>query len=117
MIKPTTIQLSSLVMAWGQDNFNDLFKETVSNISSDQLPLQQALSQSSYVSNSPLNVLVLETKANEQSIYVKAGIFFQGLIPGCNCADDPTPEETYNEYCECHFVICKLSGETSVTPL
>jgi hypothetical protein len=45
------------------------------------------------------------------------GVFFSGIITGCSCADDPTPVETQNEYCELLFAIDKATAETTITLL
>lgn len=79
------------------------------------LPLQQGLSRSSHVSGDALEAVVLGAAEEAQCIRVKAGIFFQGIIAGCSCADDPTPVDEQTEYCVLQFDIDKQSADTVVT--
>lgn len=82
-----------------------------------QLPLQQGLSQSSYVSESNFSVIVLNVFDSTDVIRVKAGIFYAGVIAGCSCTDDPTPLDEQTEHCELQFEINKLTAETEINLL
>lgn len=79
------------------------------------LPLQQALSISSTVTDRPIQAMILATQEEADMIRVKAGIFYTGVISGCSCADDPTPIVEQNEYCVLQFCIDKASAEAAVT--
>ena len=57
------------------------------------------------------------TYARANSILVKAGIFYTGIIAGCSCADDPTPLDEQNEYCELELNINKETAETTIVLL
>ena len=81
------------------------------------LPLQQGLSLSSYVGKSPVSAIILNTTEKTDSIQIKAGIFYTGIIAGCSCSDDPSPTDEQNEYCEVQFTINKTTAETTVTLL
>lgn len=81
------------------------------------LPLQQGLSLSSYVGKSPVSAIILNTTEKTDSIQIKAGIFYTGIIAGCSCSDDPSPTDEQNEYCEVQFTINKDTAETTVTLL
>ena len=81
------------------------------------LPLQQGLSLSSYVGKSPVSAIILNTTEKTDSIQIKAGIFYTGIIAGCSCSDDPSPTDEQNEYCEVQFTINKNTAETTVTLL
>ncbi len=78
------------------------------------LPLQQGLSHSSYVSDSPFSVVLLELVRSDGKIRLKAGIFFAGIISGSCCADDPTPCDELTEYCELEFLINPDDGEAEI---
>ncbi len=47
-------------------------------------------------------------------IRATAGIFYAGIIPGCSCADDPSPAHEYAEYCEVRLEIDRLTAETEI---
>ena len=61
--------------------------------------------------------MILNTAEENDSIQVKAGIFYTGIIAGCSCSDDPSPTDEQNEYCELQFIINKNTAETSVNLL
>jgi hypothetical protein len=65
-----------------------------------QLPLQQALANSSTVFGDRIEVMVIASEADGDRIRARVGVFFSGIVAGCSCADDPTPVEAQNEYCE-----------------
>jgi hypothetical protein len=44
--------------------------------------------------------MVIASEADGDRIRVRVGVFFSGIVAGCSCADDPTPVEAQNEYCE-----------------
>jgi len=106
------ISLIQSINAWDSTDFESVFKTEVSNLDHACLPLQRGLSQSSYVSEEPFKPVVLNSSEDDLSIKVKAGIFYTGIIAGCSCADDPTPLDTQNEYCEVLFCLNKSTGET-----
>lgn len=104
------MRLEKTLAAWQTADFEDIFKREVGQLGVEQLPLQQALSQGSYASDRQLKVLVISASASQDSIQVKAGIFFTGIVPGCACTDDPAPDNEYTEYCEVLFTIDQQSA-------
>jgi hypothetical protein len=108
------IILAESLKAWDSPGFEQTFSAEVRALDSTQLPLQQALSQSSYVFGNDFTVIILNTYETEHNIEVKTGIFYSGIIAGSCCADDPTPMDQQTEYCELQFVINKLSAETTI---
>lgn len=111
------MKLQNIVNAWGETDFAHIAKKEIESIDSTHLPLQQGLSLSSYVSDNPFSITVLKTTENDNSIIIKTGIFFSGIIAGCSCADDPTPLDEQNEYCEIQFTINKNTAETRISLL
>lgn len=81
----------------------------------DQLPLQQGLSASSYALDHDLRAVMLKVTHEGDVIQVKAGIFYTGVISGCNCADDPTPVDEQPEYCEVQIDINVSTAETYIS--
>lgn len=92
-------------------------KADIEKLSHDQLPLQQALAHSSMVTATPFQAVILNTTVSDNEILLKAGIFYTGIIAGCNCADDPSPADEVNEYCEVEFTINRDSGKAIVSLL
>jgi hypothetical protein len=108
-------KLDSSLLAWNTDSFVQTFKKEVCSLKTGQLPLQQCLSNSSYALDDKLSITILNVTNDDRYISVKAGIFFTGIIAGCNCADDPGPVDEINEYCEMLFSINRKNAETDVS--
>ena len=111
------IKLNNALVAWGSSQFNEILKKELELLNAEQLPLQQGLSSASYALDNKLSVMVISTTDNADLIIVKAGIFYYGIIAGCSCADDPTPDNEYNEYCEVQIEINKITAETQIVLL
>ena len=109
------IQLDKSLEAWGTPDFKDVLKQEVAQLDYALLPLQQGLTTGNYVSVAPITVTINRVTEMEKVIRVNAGIFYQGIIGGCSCTDDPTPISDINEYCEVHLDIDKASAMTEVT--
>lgn len=111
------IQLSKSLHAWKTQGFKDTLKHELEQLEVQVLPLQQGLSQSSYATDSKFQVMIISVVEEPEFIRAKTGVFYTGLIPGCSCADDPTPVSEYSEYCELQFDISKKTAEATVTLL
>ena len=109
------LKLSLTIQAWGTDTFRDVCIQEICNAGADELPLQQGLVHSSYAINDTLTATLLNFRSDDVNLYIKAGLFYTGVIAGCNCADDPTPVEENNEYCEVLFCVDKKTAETTVS--
>jgi len=109
------ILLPESLAAWGKPAFDDAFKREVQKLDADLLPLQQCLSLSSHVADSPFSVRILDLSETPDRLLVKAGILYAGIIAGCSCADDPTPISEQTEYCEVMFEINKLTSQATVS--
>ena len=108
------IKLDKSLRAWGTPGFEQVLKQEVLLLGADQLPLQEALANSSSVSDDTFTVVINRVTELEKVIRVRAGIFYEGVIGGCNCADDPTTASGINEYCEVQLDIDKLSAVTEI---
>lgn len=107
------LTLENSLAARGTPVFDAVFKAELA-LHAAELPLQQALQQCSSVADTPITVLIQRTLDDGRAIRVTAGIFYEGLLGGCACANDPTPENPYTEYCEVEVVIDIASGEAQV---
>jgi len=108
------ITLKQSLASWGDAAFERDFCAEVEGLPAAALPLQAGLAHSSAVAEEPFRVLVMASEERPQGVWVKAGIFYSGVIAGCNCADDPTPVETQQEYCELEFVIERQTARATV---
>lgn len=107
----------SALKAWGTPEFETVLKDDIQNIDAELLPLQDGLSQTSYVVDGDISVMILNVTETEHEIHAKTGVFYAGVIAGSCCADDPTPVCEQTEYCEMQFDINKVSAESTVTVL
>lgn len=105
---------SLAVSHWGQADFEAVLLGLLSTTDTNTLPLQQALRHSSMSTDQGISFMVLSRTADKHAIHVKLGLFFQGVIAGCNCADDPSPVEGQTEYCELLLSITKANGQAAV---
>ena len=108
------MQLSKALNAWNTPAFEQVLKQEIQSLDGKLLPLQQGLSHSSYACEENFSVVILSVSGGAASICVKSGIFYTGLIPGCSCADDPTPNNETAEYCEVEFEIDTTTAQTRV---
>lgn len=108
------IRLSKTIQAWGAANFDEIFKEEIQKLDRNLLPLQAGLSQSSYVSDDELKVILISASEKDNNIAIKAGVFYSGIIAGSCCADDPTPVDHQTEYCELLIELDKSTAEASI---
>jgi len=105
------------VAAWGTPAFNDVLRHELEQLDRSRLPLQQCLTTTSYPGNGPVQIMVLNASARDGRIRARTGVFFSGVIAGCNCADDPTPVEEQQEYCELEVDIDPVTAQATLTPL
>ena len=59
--------------------------------------------------------MILGVAEEPECIRVRAGIFYTGVISGCNCADDPSPVDEQNEYCVVQIDINRTTAESTVS--
>lgn len=109
------IQFKKTLGVWNTPLLGSIFKQEVAEMDPGVLPLQQGLTISSQVSDWPVQAMILDLSEDARAIRIKAGIFYRGIVAGCNCADDPTPIAEHNEYCVVQFCIDKHSAEATVT--
>lgn len=108
------IRLPNALRAWNSPEFEEVIKQEIGQLYAAQLPLQQGLKTSSQAVDDAFTAMLLGANEAQGYIRAKVGIFYYGLITGCSCADDPTPIEPQNEYCEMIFIIDKSTAETSI---
>jgi hypothetical protein len=108
------IRLDKALQAWGRPDFETVLKSEVAQLGAACLPLQQGLSGSNYVADVPVTPVIHGVVETGNAIRIRAGIFYQGIIGGCNCADDPGPSGEINEYCEVQIEIDKATATAKV---
>lgn len=109
------VKLATALQAWGRSDFNQVLKNEIESLDASLLPLQQGLKHSSMANGENLSCVILKTVDDTDNIFVTAGLLYTGVIAGCNCADDPTPVDENNEYCEVLFCINKTTAVTIIS--
>lgn len=108
------IRLDKAARAWGTPDFEAVLKQEVAGLRPGELPLQQGMTAGNYVLDAPVTLVVNRVEAADRLIRVRAAIFFQSVIAGCSCTDDPTPMSELNEYCE---VRLEIDRDTAITEI
>ena len=109
-----SLRLEQSLKAWNTGQFGPVFQQEVAGLTLDELPLQQALNMGSHALQDRIQVMVNHSEESSDHVQVRAGIFFESIIAGCSCADDPTPIDTQSEYCELEFTIDKATAQTAI---
>lgn len=107
-------RLPASLSAWGASGFEDTFKREVEALGIEGLPLQHYVSAGSYVLPLPITAILLGTEECNGTLCIRAGIFFKSTIAGCSCADDPSPPNELDEYCELRFEIDPSTATTLI---
>jgi hypothetical protein len=107
-------RLEATLRAWNTPEFGATLKREVASLGSRLLPLQQAVSTTSVALDTPVTVILHESSETNDAVIVRIGVFFEGIVTGCSCADDPNPIEPQNEYCEFELAIDKITADTTL---
>lgn len=110
------LHLPNTLRTWNSPSFAATLVSELAD-QRDMLPLLALATGSSAVSDEAITVMLLQAWEDVAHRYVKVGIFFSGIVAGCNCADDPTPVEARPEYGELRLRIDPVSAATTITPL
>lgn len=113
MNRPSTFKLSKAVASADLSEAAAMLKQELEQVYGLHLPLQQGLTRSSYTDGENFGVTILSVQRDANGLHAKVGILYQGIIAGCSCADDPTPQSTIDEYCEIELVVAE-NGNTTV---
>lgn len=109
------IRLDKALRAWGSPDFKTILKHDIESMDAELLPLQQGLTIGNYVIANQHTAMINSASEAGNLICVTAGIFYQSVISGCSCADDPTPVNENNEYCVMRLDIDKVTAATAVS--
>jgi len=103
--------------AWGTPAFEPALKSEIERLTPNELPLQRGLASGSHALETDIEAMILSVSETDVYIVAKAGIFYRSVIAGCSCADDPTPIDERNEYCEVELKIDKSTAATTIALL
>jgi len=101
-------KLTNSLNSWGTEQFKQVLKQEIEALGNDVLPLNQATCQGGLADDSNISALINSITETDTQLLIKVGVFFNEIIAGCNCGDDPASENTY---CELLVSINKSSAE------
>ena len=93
---------------WGSDSFAQTLKDEIECLQKGELPLEQGTSQGGHVDDSNISATILSIVDGDELIQAKVGVFFDEIVGGCSCGDEPITE---NAYCEIQVSIDKKTAE------
>ena len=93
---------------WPSDAFARALKNEIESLAPGTLPLDKGATCGGHVDDSRITAIVLRSGDDGSAIQADVGIFFDEIVGGCSCGDDP---ETRNAYCEIRVRIDKATGE------
>jgi hypothetical protein len=103
------IKLLNSLKSWGSEGFKKTLKQELESLADGSLPLDQATCQGGKADGSNISALINSATENSTHLAVNIGIFFDEIIAGCNCGDDPMEDNTY---CDLVVSIDKSWAET-----
>jgi len=96
-------------------NFAEILRDELASFAINDLPLQQCMARCNYVPDQKPDILILSVIDSDIDKQIRVGIFFDGIIAGCSCADDPTPVDSITEYCEFLLRMNRQTGAVKIT--
>ncbi|HHO59522.1 MAG TPA: hypothetical protein ENJ64_04715 [Thiotrichales bacterium] len=106
--------LEQSLQAWNTDEFARVLKQEVCR-QADQLPLQQGLQHSSIALRDRLSATIMKVSEDPDSLRIRIGLFYTGIVAGCSCSDDPTPVDEVTEYCDVLICLDRITAQATVT--
>lgn len=104
------IRLPQALRDWSDRAFEHSLKAELLALEAGILPLQQGVSRGGYVDASNLEITLLSRSETPEQLSVRVGLFFNEVVAGCSCGDDPVVEPVY---CELRIRIDKRDAGAS----
>jgi hypothetical protein len=108
------IRLVQSLAAWGAPEFEARLKQEIEAFDIAKLPLVAAMTNGSVPLEGSVEAMIRNASEDDFCIRVRVDLFFKSLLAGCACANDPTPENENNEYCEIELMIDKQTAEAGM---
>lgn len=105
--------LAAALRDWNSEVFAETLKNELEALPPGSLPLLQAASRG-VPDDRELRVMLLHAADHQDGIQAKVGVFFNEILAGCNCGDEPT---SLQSYCEMQVSIDKTTAEAEFSVL
>lgn len=97
---------SALLDAWGTPDWDDALARFLSSVEARSLPLTRLLSYGSFPLEEGMVLRLLSaTRPQDGVLLLKVAVFFDSVLAGCSCADDPSGESVFAEYGELELLL------------
>jgi hypothetical protein len=90
------MRLPRSLAAWGSDAFPATLADEVGTLYPTEVPLHR-LASTGHALDTRLSVTLIGSRETDEGIGVRLGIFFEEILPGCSCGDEPEPRPAYGE--------------------
>lgn len=107
------IRLPVALAAWGSDAFTAAVEAEVQALGPVALPLHR-LASTGHALDARVSVTLIASRESEKTIVVRLGVFFEEILPGCSCGDEPEAQPAYGEMV---LSIDKLTAQAFFEPL
>lgn len=91
------IRLQKTLEAMHSDQISRVLKREIEMLGQGILPLHLGTQHGGMVDDGNITVTVNKVSSSEKELTASVGIFFNEIVGGCSCGDDPV---TQNAYCE-----------------
>jgi hypothetical protein len=108
------IALPRALAAWCSPGFAATLAAELQGLPPGSLPLQQGLRSGSVALEDGIGFSLIAAGSDAAHIDLRVGVFYSGIVAGCNCADDPSPVEPVPEYCELALSIDRATAQARV---
>jgi len=108
------MNLLRVLVSWPTVDFKSVLNKELQQVDKSEWPLQQALAMSNRVADTDISFMLLNADETQQALVLTVLVFYNGMVSGDCCADDPTPICELPEQCKIRLTIHKPAGETDV---
>jgi hypothetical protein len=94
------------------ESLSQALKGEIENLPPGALPLERALTQGGRVEAGGVTATVISLAESETGIRARVGIFFDEIVGGCSCGDEPF---SHNVFCEMQVDVDRETAEAAFT--
>ncbi|CUA94517.1 hypothetical protein [Thiomonas bhubaneswarensis] len=109
-----TLTLPETCNAWSRPDFGAVLLAELRQADALHRPLQQGMRRGSHALTDDVALLVLQRGEQDDGLWVKAGLSYFSIDPGCACEADPTPMSELPEYVELRIAIRRSDGAATL---
>lgn len=110
-VRARVVILRQTLQDWSTAAFEHSLKTELMALDPGVFPLQKGVNQGGYVDASNRAFSLLSVTDDIDHITVKVAVFFNEIIAGCSCGDDPVTEAAY---CEMNITIDRQTAVAGI---